>query len=112
MRKGSYESWKGLNGIKRAEEIERRLAEELGRKPKKKDFIENGFYGAWMTLYRYRKKTPGLEEIYTLKIRKLIASTTDEKLLRKILEDIIQTIGQDKAASILNRIRRTRGWSL
>jgi len=114
-RKGTrekYESWKGIDGLKRAEGIRERLRVELAREPRKKDFIDAGYKHVWQALYRHGRKTkatPNLEDIYIKEIRPVILQTKNRKLLEKILRDIINNLGPERTGKILRAIRTKRG---
>ena len=113
-----------MDGIKRAEEIRKRLAQELGRTPRRKDFIKAGQYKVWMALYRYRKKpefTPtaknveGLEDYYMKYIRGTIVFFKKSKrkwalrkLLIRIFEDFVFNLGYENTKDILAEIRKKR----
>ncbi len=108
-----YESWKGLEGLQRAEQVERELREDLGRELKKSDFIGKNLYNVWMALYRFRKgsnKELGWKELDLeyRKLRKNIFIKTRRRFVEAVLVDIVQALGIDDVEDLVNEIRRGR----
>jgi hypothetical protein len=109
MRK--YESWKGTDGIAKAEAYERELRDTLGREPTKRDFREAGRYNVWIALYRYRRQLSPLHEkkieARYNQIREGLLKS--KRLMKKMIEDVYAALGFSEVDKIVGRIRRKRG---
>lgn len=103
-----YKSWRGIEGLTKALNIQDELWNELGKKPSRKDFIVAGYYNAYMALYRARRSGMTIKDPHTklTEITNLVFAIDDLSLIEKIFELCIHKLTPSHAQDILNKITR------
>lgn len=103
-----YKSWKGIEGLTKALNIQDELWNELGKKPSRKDFIAAGYYKVYMALYRARRSGMTIKDPHTklTEITNSLYAIDNHNLIEKIFGVCVHKLTPSRAQDILDKIKR------